>query len=680
MRALSPTLLAAQRRLGALPTVRVRVQDRELRWAALIDDNTSVNLTAACPAAGGIVRGRVAGGCLDVQRIVAPNEPQGWLAWQPLAADAAPGADVALSSLSGDPARLRLFYVRTRDGALAVACFQSEDGGASWSGPFECVGGLAAPAALASANAQLLFHDPGDGLLKLALADAWQAGGWAVHPWLAGSALASRHGLAAGHEGATYYVASCDEEAPDVRRLRTGTFDADLGIWTDPVAVVPPGLPTAGFVPRYPALARSGGLWYLSYLEAFTGATTWAWPVVIHSADWAHWSYACRVPLEGWGGAQRPALLHHGGAFYLALERAVWQAPAYNAADPAKCLEVDGVAGYLAEEAPWSGRTVVELYNPCGRYDRPCAPLLPLAEVVVERGYRTAAGEERVARAPSYIVGVAVRRGGSRPTLHLECEDGWGLLARWQPDALYLWQGRTVGWLIAEVLYRATGLACVTDGLSAWGTVLDGLAMAPGGWPEALSDARRAWLSREMRAAGAEAAGTTGLAVLRTLLAKVGGAARWQADGSLYCFIPSAQPTVGTYTIGAGGEVLDALYGRGLVWPTEVRVFGEGAAAVAAASADSPRRYVATCVDAHLQSPISCARRAAGLAHEGRAQRYGGWVETPCQPGLELHDLVGIDDERAGELAGECLRVVGIAEQYDPAGGALTTRATFQGA
>jgi len=680
MQILTPTLLAAQRRLGALPSVRVRVCDRELRWAALIDDNTSVSPTAAGAAEGGIVRARVtAAGCLDVQRIAAPHQPGEWLTWTPLAADAAPGSDVALSALAGDPAWLRLFYTRVEGGALSLACFRSQDGGASWAGPAACVG-LSAPAPLASANAQLLFHDPADGLLKLALTGAWEGGGWAVHPWASGGSLAARHGLAAGFEGGFYYVASCDEEAPDVRRLRTATFDEALGAWSGPEAIVPPGPPAAGYVPRYPALARSSGLWHLSYLEEFTGQVAWAWPVIIHSPDWTHWSYACRVPLEGWGAARRPALAHHAGALYLALERAVWRAAAYDPADPARHLEADVVAGYLAEEEPYSGRTLVELFNPAGRYDRPAPPLVPLAEVVVERGYRTAAGEERTSRAPCYIVGMGVRRGGARPTLRLECEDGWGLLARWRPDALYLWQGRTVGWLIAEVLYRAAGLPCSTDGLSAWDTVLDGLAVAPASRPEALGDARAAWLSREMRAAGAEMAGASGLAVVRALLGKVGGAARWQPDGSLYCFVASAQVPVSAYAIGASDEVLDALYGRGLVWPTEARVFGSEAAAVAAADAASPRRYVATSVDSHLESPLACARRATGLAHSGWAQRYWGWVETPCQCGLELYDLVRVSDGRAGEMAGECLCVVGIAERYDPAAGTLTTRATLQGA
>lgn len=502
-----------------------------------------------------------------------------------------------------------------------------------------------------------------------------------LYPWLAGGALAARHGLAAGYEGATYYVASCDEQAPDVRLLRTGTWHAGSCAWGGPEAIIPPGLPAPGFVPRYPALARASGRWYLSYLETFSGDTTWAWPVVVHSADWAHWSYACRVPLEGWAEAQRPALVQHGNAFYLAFERAVWRASAYCAADPGKNLEVDGVVGYLAEDEPWSGRTLVEIHNPNGRYDRPPAPLLPLAELVLERGYRTAAGDERVARAPCYIVGVGVRRGGARPVLLLECEDGWGLLARWRPDALYLWRDRTLGWLVAEVLYRAAGLTCTTDGLSAWDTVLDGLAIAPGDWTETLSDARRAWLNRELRTAGAEAAGATGLAVLRALLAKVGAVGRWQADGSLHCFIPSAQPPASTYTIGTGGEVLDALYGRGLAMPSEARVFGDGAAAVVStAQAAGQRRYVATSVDAHLRTSLSCAQRATGLAYAGWAQRYWGWVETPCQCGLELFDLVAVADTRAGDMAGECLRVTGIAERYDPARGTLTTRATLAGA
>ena len=679
MQPLSPTLLAAQRRLGAVPSVRVHVRDRELRWAPLIDDHTSTCPAAACSAEGGIVRARVTeAGTLDVQRIAAPQQAEEWLAWWPLASDAAPGSEVALSALAGEPAWLRLFYIRAEGGALALACFQSQDGGVSWAGPVPCLG-LGAPAPLASANAQALFHDPADGLLKLAVAGGWGGGAWALRPWTSAGPLAARHGLAAGFAGGVYYVAACDEEAPDVRRLRTGTYSEALDAWSEPKAIVPPGLPSAGFVPRYPALAQGGGLWHLAYLEEFTGPAAWAWPAVIHSPDWSHWSYASRVPVEGWGAGGRPALVYHAGAFYLALEKAVWSAAAYDAADPARHLEAAGVAGYVAEEGPGSGHTVVELHNPDGRYDRPAPPLLPLAEVAIERGYRTAVGEERVARAPCYIVGLGVRRGGGRPTLRLECDDGWGLLARWRPDSLYLWQGQTVGWLIAEVLYRATGLLCTTDGLSAWGTVLDGLALAPGDWSQALSEARAAWLSRLVRDAGAESAGQTGLSAVRALLAKVGGAARWQADGALHCFIPSAQAPVSAYTIGAG-ELLDALYGRGLVWPSEARVLGSGVAAVAAAADPGlPRRYVATWVDSHLESALACARVAGALARSGWSQRYGGWLETPCQCGLELYDLVSVSDERAGEMAGECLRVVGIAERYDPAAGMLTTRASFEG-
>ncbi len=685
MQTLSPTLLAAQRRLGATASVRVRVEDRELRWAPLLDQPTSECQSAACAAAGAIVRARITpAGTLDVQRITAPAEPAGWLTWTTLATDADPASDVALSALAADANRLRLFYVR----AAAIACWQSADGGASWTGASQCVPGLSTPAvSLASANAQLLYHDPSTGLLTLARASAWQGGAWSAEPWAAAGALAARYGIGAGYLGGVYYVASADEEAVDVRRLRSGTFDEAAGSWSTPTPVAPPGLPAAGYTPRWPSLAYAAGAWHLAYVETLSGVLSYADPLAMHSPDWVHWSFTCWVPLEALGPVRRPALIHHDGAFYLALESAVWRAAAYDAADPDRALEEAQVAGYTVDEAPWSGRTLVELYNPGGRYDRPgvagspAAPLRPLARVSVERGYRTATGEERVARAPGYIVAAAVRRGGVRPTLRLECEDGWGLLRRWRPDALYLWQGKTVAWLIAEVLYRAAGLECAFDGLSAWQTVLDAFALSPGQWDETLSSSRRSRLSRELEATRAESGGANGLSALQALLAKVGGAGRWQADGRLYCFIPSAQGCADPYVVGQGGEVLDALYGRGLMLPTQARVYGEGVAGVAWAprARGSPRRYVATVVDTHLETALACNQRAAAIAAAGQARRCSGWVETPCQCGLELYDVITVDDERAGELAGDHLRVVGIVEEYDPAAGRFSTRATLEG-
>ncbi len=683
MQPLSPTLLAAQRALGGVPSVRVRVEDHELRWAPVIDSIASTCQTAGCAAAGGIVRARIRPeGGLDVQRIARPHLPGEWLAWTALAADADPASDVALSALDGDPARLRLFYARSGGSPCRLSYLQSGDGGATWSAPADYLAGLAAPGALASANAQLLYHDPADGLLKLATTSAWQGGVWTARPWAEAGALAARYGVAAGYAAGVYYVASADEEAPDVRRLRSGTCEEASGAWSAPEAVVPPGLPSASFVPRYPSLAHDGDLWHLGYLETLSGALAYAEPTIIHSADWAHWSFACWVPLQGFGAAKRAVLVACSGALYLALESAVWRAVAYSPLHAAQHLEEDAVAGYLVEEEPGSGRTLVELYSPQDRYAGLSAPLEPLATVVVERGFRTEAGEERVARPPCYIVSAAVRRGGQRPTLQLECEDGWGLLRRWQPDALYLWRGRTVAWLIAEILCRATGLACHDDGLSPWSTVLDAFAVAPANWADILSDTRRAWLSRELRAAPRPslAAGSSGLGVLRALLAKVGGAARWQPDGSLYCFIPSAQALAVAYTIGAGGEIRDALYGRGLMAPTQARVFGSGAAAVAAApgARGAPRRSVATYVDPHLTSDAGCANRASGLVYDGQARGYLGWVETPCHCGLELCDLVTVEDAHAGALAGACLRVAGIVERYDPAAGAFYTRTTLE--
>ena len=692
MQALSSALLAAQRAWGAEPCVRIRLEDRELRWWPLLDDDGSTCPTAACASLGGIVRARLsAAGTLDVQRITSPSVTAEWQAWTPLLSGVAEGSDLALSSVEGDPGRLRLFFCRG-SGLYQLSWLQSVDGGVTWSAPADYLSGLpSAGMSLASANGGLLYHDPTDHYLKLALPNGWDSGTWTVRTWLGGGALAVRHGLSVASSGSLYRIATCDQESVDVCRLRVGTYDSATDVWTEPLPIVPPGLPAAAFAPKYPSLVQAGGLWHLSYLETLSGLVTCADPIVIHSPDWEHWSFACWVPLVGYGPERRPALVFYEGAFYLCLEKAVWWAQAFDPSDGDRALITEEVLGYVVEEQPWDGSALIELYNPDDRYrgfgqaGQAGAAARPLARLIIERGYRTAAGEERVARSPYYLINAAIRRGGPRPALCLEAEDGWGLLRRWRPDALYAWSGKTIAWLVAELVYRAAGLPCFFDSADGWDTVLDSFAVAPANWDGALTDQRRAWLARDYRARegrpGAETVSGTALGALRVLLAKVSACACWQSDGSLYCFVPTAQTLRDPYAIGAAGEIEAALYGRGLLIPSEARVFGDGAAGVAASPAalGSPRRYIATYVDPHADTADECLNRARGLIYDGQAHAYVGWVETPCQCGLELYDLVTVEDPHASVTPAEFLRIVGIVERYDPAQGVFTTRATFEG-
>jgi hypothetical protein len=265
VRTLTPTLLAAQRSLGGVPSVRLRVEDRELRFAPFLGDGSSSRQTAACSAAGAILRARIgAGGTLDVQRIANPGDPAAWQAWTTLVTGVAPASDVALSASGDNPARVRLYFVRTGGSPYRLSWVQSADGGQSWSAPADVVSSLSdAAASLGSANGELLYHDPADGYLRLACRAGWDTGSWTVLPWSAAGALPARHGVAAAFAGGTYFVVTADKEAEGVCRLRTGTC-AGGSAWTEPVAIVPPGLPSASFVPMYPSLAYAEGLWQLS--------------------------------------------------------------------------------------------------------------------------------------------------------------------------------------------------------------------------------------------------------------------------------------------------------------------------------------------------------------------------------------------------------------------------------
>ena len=112
MRTLTPTLLAAQRALGGVPSLLARVEDRERRWAPLLDADTSSRPTAACTTASGIVRARIsAAGSVDVQHITSPGTTSQWQAWSTLVAGACPDSAVALAGVTGTD-RVRLFFTR----------------------------------------------------------------------------------------------------------------------------------------------------------------------------------------------------------------------------------------------------------------------------------------------------------------------------------------------------------------------------------------------------------------------------------------------------------------------------------------------------------------------------------------------------------------------------------------
>ncbi|MGQ9684029.1 MAG: hypothetical protein ACUVX9_15970 [Anaerolineae bacterium] len=685
MQTLSPPLLAAQRSLGSTPSVLLRVEDRELRWQPLRDDDTSLHQTAAVGAAGAVVRARISSaGTLDVQRLRTPDLPSAWQSWSTVLSGVAPASDVALSALCTDGLRLRLFCVRPDGAAYRLSCLQSSDGGQSWSAPADLITGWpSASACLSAANGALLYHDPLDGYLKLARRSGWDSGAWSIEPWVAGGSLPARHGLALGYAPGSYLLVTADEEAPSVRRLRTGRYDEAGQAFTSPQAIVPPGTPAAAFLPLYPSLIRTEGAWHLAYTQVLSGPLSDAQPLVLHSADGEHWSFPCAVPLRAYGPNRRAALVRHGGVFYLALERAVWRAADFDSTNGHQALVTADVRAYLVEEEPWHGRLLVEVHNPQGRYNSPglpgtpAAPLRPLARAIVERGYLTARGEERVARTPYYIMATGVRRGGREPALLLGCEDGWGLLRRWRPDSLYTWEGRSIAWLLAEVVSRAAGLACRCDSAANWATVLPSFALAPAGIEDWAAQAR---LQRERRVMSPSlSVRGSGLAAVQALLARAGGAARWQANGSLFCYVPHRQAFEQLYTIGNGSEVLDALYGRSLPYPNDAAVFGEGVAA-GAGIAGEPRRYLTTVVDAQLTTAQACLERAEALVHAGRVQQWAGWIETPCQCQLELGDLLTIADERASDLQNAVLRAAALVEQYEPARGAFITRVSIEGA
>lgn len=727
MRTLSALLLAAQRARSQYPRVRILVRDKQPRWSELGSQDTVDAQSALCSVTDALLLAALdTSGGVWVRRVTDPTqldplpggEGVGWGHWPEdfaqVATDALawPNGDVAIS---GSGSAARLFYVKS-DGAQ-VLCRASADGGATW-GAAQTVkavtgGGASYAYRLASAtpdDAFWCFSRPG---YRYVYYRKHAGGAWGSEKALTALTETGGEFNACGGLSAVWWAAQgvyalaaafWGDGALD-GRIVTARFDptAEPGAEvTDVARSVPPGLASPGFTPLWPCLWQGSealdGRWVLTYTDRFSaGGASWTAPVALLSRDFEHWSGKLPLPLVT-TGEPRWALAELDSAVYCHRLHDVCRLDLWYADKPGYELTQaqSGILRYRIQERPGQGELTLELDNRDGRFDHAGvagdegAPALrPLAQVIVEQGLKTGAGDDRVERRPFLLWSVTRCRGEGRNWARLYAVDGWELFRRWRPDATYIFSGRTLAWCIAELAARVGDFRVTFDAAAAWSDTVEYLAMA---------GERTDWSGRhQVRAWGRWVPlrdpsvvldpGLDGYTILQGLLGLVGGVARWGNDDdpeALHCLIPAAQgespPPDHVYH---DGEVLEGEYADSFAWPTRVRATGDGVVYEAQDVANSLEvglEFYSLLYHKQWTTPAQCQAAAQAALDDAEARRWGGWVRTRPHAGLELWDVIALSDSAAG--AGLTLvkrRVNGLLTEFEPLKGIWQQTVSLEG-
>ncbi|MFH1929332.1 MAG: hypothetical protein ABIK79_14330 [Chloroflexota bacterium] len=672
MISLTSTVTDAMRSRQGRPCVRAVVMDKEWRWASVLETEGSALQTAARVIGdGSLMRARItAAGKVEVQTVTLPNVGASWQSpWTEIAADAMSGSDVAIGWENGG-SKVRVFWVKLDAGTYYLRYAESADNGSTW-GALMDVFSTADVIGSVAASRSVVIYVRGTGVRLMGRdysGGAWWGGGSA---WVAGGTLAEDSGLAVEYDsgGSSYEVIVCGKWGDD-RRLRIGHWKS-VGGWSGSVAdVVPPGLPAADFRPRWPSMVNIGGVRHLSFLDTYTGTPAYSMVVVMRSSDYEHWGCACGVNLT-WDTLQRANVVYYSTTekIYAAMDIDVVGAPEYDAADSGRKMTETEVLFYQKDVGDGYGYLFVDIHNPDHKYDNfgesgeDGEAMKLLSEVVIERGYRTSAGYEYVASQPFYLVKVSHRVGIGRPALRLVAVDGWGLMGRWEADQSYHWSGKTVEWLITEIVSRSSGLACEFCASTEWATVMAEFALNPLGWMGLMHHEAQD-TDREVPVLGAS---STAINAVNSLFRKVGGRGWWDQNGVLQCLIPANQSTVSTYTYGTNSEIIKGEYAVAVITPNVVRVMGDGAGYQVAHLSDGQdlgRRLIDIAVDLHLDAASECQAMATGLWDDAVARAYDGYLEVHLNPGVELWDIVSVTDARTG-YSSEKRRISGVYEVWN---------------
>ncbi len=620
MRQLTPTLLAAQRDPSSEPVIRVLLRPRiaetlRPRWERLWSGSEGEALHAlAVTGADTLVRCRVMGAALQVQRVPSPGPESDFAAWQTL--DAAAGDGIAAAA-SG--ARVLVAFVGA-DG-VSVRVRESVDDGATFG-----VAAVAAVASMAVGFVGVALRQDGDaavfdtagGSLYAVRRTAGIWGPPAASPYGA----ATWSGLSAAYDG-DFCLALAGSDPGGGKRVWTLIFgDGERyppGAWGTPVEVMTAepdspvtfARPSLSFADRPRLCFVEASSQPVAYSRAYETVLA---PGALFTSD--RWREPAPLDFETTAGVAIGASASH---LWRSAPSAVWYA---SRSDDTVDVTAD-VVSLETDDRPDGGRLRVTLRNDHVRARPGEAPLAEGWEVELRAGYRTAAGEETVRWQRYWVDRWHVDAAPGRSTATFVASDAWGLLAGWRARRQFAWSAGDASLfeMLAAVLARA-GLRLVASGASGTiGTLRPAFTVNPG---------------------------VDGATAARALLRMVRDVVRFDgAEGAVTELSADEAPS---YVYGLEHPWRSLSVGAGIADANRVRVTGAGVSAEAydwdsiEASADR----LAHVQDRTVADAASAAARAEAALRQLVLDRDAGEAVVPANVGQQMYDVVRFVDAAAG--------------------------------
>ncbi|MEE8336977.1 MAG: hypothetical protein V3R95_02835 [Dehalococcoidia bacterium] len=625
MRALTPTLLAAQQSASARPYFRVRLYDRDvgtvrLRWQRWYTGAEPDGPCAAALTAGGaLLRARIdpSSSALSHQRVAAPSATSGYASWTAL------GAVAVAPRLGLAAAGTRALIATVRGDGVSVEVRESTDSGAS----FAASTVTATAGGSVTAVACTLQSDGSAALLYAVAGTVYALTRSGVGAWSA--AVAWTLSLASVSAIAAYFEL-------DHNVLVSGvTAAGEAGVWstilgaggTTPPGLWPPlaelALASAGTDVSYLATgATRAGVPRGLFVESFSGGGAYD---RVHVADgvtqtgWNEFKWREPRPFER-ASAYGLAVVNDPADGWLCAPDGVWHAA------------IAVIASELTGDVLWAelrqgeepGRLRLTLRNDDGRYAADSAPaaLAIGGELTVDVGYETVAGLESSAGPVFWIDSLRRARRDGAATVEVGAVDGWGLLAAWTAPRQFVWDAgaRSVSQLL-ELIAGKAGLSFAVSDASAESTALKpAFTVRAGERGSAAVGRLLAMISDTLLIVGRSA-------VLRGTDAR---------DTTDYAF--GDAHALRSFAVDEGR--------RGIGW---ARVFGDGLFAEAVdAEVLRDGGGAAIAVDGNLTTQARVAARAGSLLRRDVLAIGRGELTALVNAGQEVADVVTIADPASG--------------------------------
>ncbi len=661
MRAISPSLLAAQQAASHTPYVKVEASNLiggivRLEWERLYSGPEEDYFHAFVIAGdGSLVRVRLTppadGRRLFLQRVVSPGPSSDFSSWTYTG-----HYDCVVVAAAACGAEVSIFWMNT---ARELRRIKSTDYGANWGRddlidytPTTAVNGLAA-AYKPNGDLALFFADQATLYSKKCVGGNWQpASAW-------DKTSGDLSGVAVTY-GIDWELLVAGKDSGGDLKLWSFVFgdggEAPVASWSSMKEIA--SAPASGdFEYRCPFIDKPDAF-RCFFVENYTGTEAYSRP---------YWSHSVVGRLFGDGLWREPvpfnassayglALAHHGGYCWLSSPAGVWRAPL-----AVHALDLTGdVLALDAQQSESGGRLRVELRNDTGIYSALPPPLGIGCRLSFSPGYVTAAGNE-VSPGPAFMLEQYQHRSsGGRATMLIEASDGWQQLQAWTARCQYRWNKSgneaSVKDVLAFVLAR-TGL-----GLE----VVSASSTFAGFYPDFTINP-----------------GDKGDAIVVRLLSFVRDLLFFEGDAA--CVVnPSAEDAT-VYGYGGCHVVFEGSYGR-RAGADLVRAEGFDPSASARLLVDSfdwasigatyGRLRLES--DRNLDTISRLRERGQAILRRVAVDSEFGQIEVPANCGQQLYDVIDITDGRAG-LTLARKRVLGMRLQYDPAKGQYEHRLTLGG-